>query len=162
MDDDKTIILSLPTVRVRILQGHSWQSELRFTEAFRIGRTPTCQIQLTDRAVSKEHAEVKFESGRWRIHDLQSANGTYMNGRRITNETLPESARIELGRGGAVLWIAVGDTVEGPQAIDGASEVVETPRSQKEIEDHYLRNKTEEGAGDLTKIIRRSVKRMRH
>ena len=53
---------------------------------FRIGRRSDCQLAVPCRSVSKEHAEI-FESGGslW-VRDLQSTNGTYVNGERVTSE----------------------------------------------------------------------------
>ncbi len=41
------------------------------------------QIPLTDRTVSRRHAEIHPENGMWVLQDLRSANGTYINGMRV-------------------------------------------------------------------------------
>lgn len=49
-----------------------------------VGRTETCALQLTSDSVSRQHAElVAAQEGLW-IKDLGSANGTLLNGFRIT------------------------------------------------------------------------------
>ena len=40
------------------------------------------QAPLTDQTVSRRHAELKLEKGAWILRDLNSANGTYLNGER--------------------------------------------------------------------------------
>ncbi len=48
-----------------------------------IGRHQAADIHLSDSAVSRFHALLALRDGNWRIEDLQSADGTYINGKRI-------------------------------------------------------------------------------
>lgn len=48
-----------------------------------IGRHHAADIYLSDQAVSRFHALLVLRDGSWRIEDLQSADGTYVNGKRI-------------------------------------------------------------------------------
>ncbi len=48
-----------------------------------IGRSPGCQIQIEDPAVSKQHARLYTSEGKWFIEDLNSSNGTYLNSHSI-------------------------------------------------------------------------------
>ncbi len=41
------------------------------------------QIPLTDRTVSRHHAQIRPENGSWILEDLKSANGTYLNNVRV-------------------------------------------------------------------------------
>lgn len=47
-----------------------------------IGRSSD-QIQLTDNSASRRHAEIRPANGTWMLEDLNSSNGTYLNGQRI-------------------------------------------------------------------------------
>jgi pSer/pThr/pTyr-binding forkhead associated (FHA) protein len=49
-----------------------------------IGRHSDNEIILPDGQVSRHHAEIVMQGGRWLIADLGSANGTYVNGERLT------------------------------------------------------------------------------
>ena len=48
-----------------------------------IGRSSGCELVLADDTVSRRHAELFIEDGRWLLRDLDSSNGTWLNGRRI-------------------------------------------------------------------------------
>ena len=48
-----------------------------------VGRGPSSALPLLDRRTSSEHATVFWASGGWRVRDLASRNGTWLNGRRV-------------------------------------------------------------------------------
>jgi uncharacterized RDD family membrane protein YckC/pSer/pThr/pTyr-binding forkhead associated (FHA) protein len=49
----------------------------------KIGRAPSSDILLEDRRVSSNHAQIELFEGKLFLKDLNSRNGTYVNGRRI-------------------------------------------------------------------------------
>ena len=51
-----------------------------------LGRHPDNTIQLLDRIVSKNHCNVDFVNGKWILKDLESLNGTFVNGQRMSGE----------------------------------------------------------------------------
>ena len=56
----------------------------------RFGRDPASTVVFTGEAVtvvSARHAEIRHVAGEWRLVDLASRNGTFLNGRRVTAET---------------------------------------------------------------------------
>ena len=54
-----------------------------------IGRTNGNDLIIVGPTVSrKQHARLWFDAGRWFLEDLQSANGTLVNGMRIVQPTL--------------------------------------------------------------------------
>lgn len=48
-----------------------------------VGRGPWAQLQLEQGTVSAEHASIYFEGGAWKVRDLGSRNGTFLNGQPI-------------------------------------------------------------------------------
>jgi hypothetical protein len=62
-----------------------------------IGRLAESDVVLTDPGVSRTHAEVRRENGRWVITDLGSTNGTRVNDSSIATWVLGEGDRITVG-----------------------------------------------------------------
>jgi hypothetical protein len=62
-----------------------------------IGRDPQNDVVLDDRRVSRKHAEIRLRLGRYTLYDLQSTNGTYVNGRRVAEKVLDDGDRISVG-----------------------------------------------------------------
>lgn len=62
-----------------------------------IGRAPGCDLVLDDSTVSKHHARIRCDAGPL-VEDLNSTNGTYVNGRPAEGPTaLRRGDRIALG-----------------------------------------------------------------
>lgn len=54
---------------------------------YSIGRDEACDVPLPDSRVSRRHAEMKGVSGtEWRLRDLDSKNGTILDGRRLDSQ----------------------------------------------------------------------------
>ena len=49
-----------------------------------VGRSPTCQIAIDSVSVSRAHARVDVSAAGILVHDLQSTNGTFVNGTHVT------------------------------------------------------------------------------
>lgn len=64
-----------------------------------IGRNPAMDIALTDDGISREHAIISFEQavGEYVIEDLQSTNGTKVNGKRVRSATLSPGDELRIG-----------------------------------------------------------------
>jgi ABC transport system ATP-binding/permease protein len=71
----------------------------RPAEAPRTGRRPDNDIApASDPAAAKHHAELRVDpEGRFQIIDLGSHHGTYVNGVRVTRETLTEGDIVSIG-----------------------------------------------------------------
>jgi len=61
-------------------KGHRF--ELPDDEPQLIGRSSEA-LQLKDQTISRRHAELTPDDGQWYINDLQSANGTFVNGQSV-------------------------------------------------------------------------------
>jgi hypothetical protein len=54
----------------------------------KIGRHPECDVVVPTPGASRQHAAVRFENGDWILEDLNSGNGTYVNGVRVRSHRL--------------------------------------------------------------------------
>ena len=66
-------------------------------EPLSIGRDTENDLVLDDRRVSRRHAEIRLRLGRYTLYDLQSTNGTFVNGRRMAEVVLSDGDRIAIG-----------------------------------------------------------------
>ena len=61
------------------VKGQAWESQT----LLRAGRLASLEIALDDSSVSRRHAEVRLGEDGWFVRDLESTNGTFVNGVRI-------------------------------------------------------------------------------
>ena len=52
-----------------------------------MGRSPDTDIALNDTFLSGEHARLELRSGTWMLEDMNSTNGTYLNGFEVRTAT---------------------------------------------------------------------------
>ena len=74
-------------ILMRGTAGQDEQQVLVHPVPFSIGRRPGCSMQLNYRTISGNHADISIENGQLWVTDLNSTNGTYVNGRRISERT---------------------------------------------------------------------------
>jgi pSer/pThr/pTyr-binding forkhead associated (FHA) protein len=70
------------------------------TPVARIGRGADTDVTLSDDSVSAQHALLEFDEGAWRLTDLDSTNGTYVEGIRLAPQVptpLPYGAAVRFG-----------------------------------------------------------------
>jgi hypothetical protein len=72
--------------------------EMRVGECRVIGRAPTCDYAVDDPTVSMWHAELVRTDDGWLIRDLNSTNGTRVNGWLAREERLHAGDKLTLGR----------------------------------------------------------------
>lgn len=56
------------------------------SENVQLGRHPSCEITVEDSAVSRHHAEIQERGGYYYLSDLDSRNGTQVNGTDVKNQ----------------------------------------------------------------------------
>ncbi len=72
--------------------------EFELRELNTIGRHPDNTIQVLDRIVSKEHAQVFLSpDGKYVFRDLGSLNGSYLRGERVMEHVLEEGDEVSMG-----------------------------------------------------------------
>lgn len=63
-----------------------------------VGRAPDCSITLDDSSVSAEHARLVRGDGGWRVVNLLSTNGTFVNEKRVSSTDLTDGDTVRFGR----------------------------------------------------------------
>jgi signal transduction histidine kinase len=72
-----------------------------------VGRGVDADIQLNCAGVSRAHARIREIDGRYVLEDLESKNGTYVNGEPITEHELQIGDEIRIGKDGQLLFTRV-------------------------------------------------------
>lgn len=62
-----------------------------------IGRNPSCDVVLSGPTVSRQHARLSFRDGSWILQDLESTNGTVVNGTQVGRCKLQPGDRVIIG-----------------------------------------------------------------
>ncbi len=90
-----------------------------------IGRDPTNDVVIPDALVSRRHARIVFDGREYLFHDCESANGSLLNGDRISERKLSD---------GDVLWLGASRLLfRAPEApVEGnLAKVIQHPSSQR-------------------------------
>ncbi|WP_067467739.1 FHA domain-containing protein [Nocardia amamiensis] len=137
LDDEATVTKFEPGLPRRVSRSSAPAAAgtvVRITSpTMRIGRAADNDIVVNDLMVSRHHAELRtIGAGRYRIVDLDSHNGTYVNGSRVHTADLSESDLIGMGHTTARL---VGDelreTVDtGDVSVSVQNLIVRTPEGK--------------------------------
>lgn len=86
-------------------------------KAFIIGRDDTCDLVLSDRQVSRHHAAIRWNGKFYQIEDLESTNGTHLNGNSASS-ALPLADGDELQIGFSFRIAFVDDGATAPLNVD--------------------------------------------
>ncbi len=81
-----------------------------------LGRDPECAVRLFADDVSRRHARIGTDAGGHLLVDLDSTNGTWVNGHEVRVHRLQAGDRVRLG-GFVARYVAAGDP-EGRQLAD--------------------------------------------
>jgi signal transduction histidine kinase len=100
-----------------VIQGRDQGSRFHLEEAVHsIGRTQNHSIRLHDTEVSRNHAELVRHGNAYTVRDLGSSNGTFVNGRMVTEHELANGDQVQVGRSLLLYTGFVDDRVEDAAA----------------------------------------------
>jgi pSer/pThr/pTyr-binding forkhead associated (FHA) protein len=77
----------------------------RLTETRIIGSDPAAGVPVPMAGVSRHHLRLEYENGSWWVEDLQSSNGTFLNGRLVARDRLRHLDVIGVGRALEILFL---------------------------------------------------------
>src|SRR5215213_8534062 len=124
-----------------------------------IGRHPDNTIQILDRIISKEHAQIQRSAdGRFLLRDLKSLNGTFMRGERVADHYLTDGDEFTMGSTRIVF-------VDKPKSDDALGRVTIAPG----LTESHIRGRIQANTGDFMperqiaddKNLRRDYERLR-
>jgi pSer/pThr/pTyr-binding forkhead associated (FHA) protein len=79
-----------------------------------VGRHPESEIFLDDITVSRRHVEFRRTGEGFRVHDVGSLNGTYLNGDRVDDALLQNGDEVRIGKFRLIFFASdAGDTRVG-------------------------------------------------
>ncbi len=103
-----------------------------------IGRDSSNAIQLHDTEVSRHHVELRRDSGLYRVIDLNSSNGTFVNGKRCREHRLSSGDQLQLGRPLMLYTAPSGEEEEDLSKVD----IISPP--QPDDHSHIVHSVTQE------------------
>jgi transcriptional regulator with GAF, ATPase, and Fis domain len=102
----------------------------------RIGRLSSNHVHVSDIAVSRRHCVITTEDGQFKIHDLESRNGSFVNAVPVKERALEHGDRIEVGSSLFVFVTEEGEPPAPPHSVFfEESQVFKTPIVQLRRED---------------------------
>jgi hypothetical protein len=87
-----------PALVVRSGGGRAGETFTPQDERTSIGRSPDCGIFLDDVTVSRKHAVLVRQEGRWIVEDQGSLNGTFVNRKRVETAELEDGDELQIGK----------------------------------------------------------------
>ena len=85
-------------LKLIVVDTSGGRRELKVTRSpFRIGRLPDCDLSLRDSRVSRNHAQILLENGKYFIEDLESRHGLIINGKKAKRHELRPADCVEFG-----------------------------------------------------------------
>jgi adenylate cyclase len=124
-----------------------------------LGRHPDNTIQILDRIISKEHAQIqRAGDGRYLLRDLRSLNGTFFRGERVGEHYLQDGDEVTMGSTRVVF-------VDRPSQQDPLHRVTIAPG----LTESHIRQRIQADTGDFMpekqlqdeKVLRRDYERLR-
>lgn len=102
----------------------------------RLGRAPGCELLIEHASVSRSHAEIIGDGTTWRLRDLASKNGSYVDGARVSDAPLAPACWLRIGD--VHCEFALFDAAQAAHA--GAREQAQRAQSQMMLRDIAARS----------------------
>ena len=119
------------------------QTFLLGSQTLTVGRDRASTVHLRDLAVSRQHCVVEPEDGRFRLRDLDSRHGTFVNGVPVRQRVLEEGDRIILGASVFLFQQDETASLVSAIALDDADYVAESTVHLAPEDSRYLRLEAE-------------------
>ena len=98
MDEDRTMFADEPFSKLKVIQSSSVEGEIALLEHETIiGRDENADITLDEKRVSRQHCKIWLDGTTYKLKDLGSVNGTFVNNKRVAETELKNKDRIQIG-----------------------------------------------------------------
>jgi pSer/pThr/pTyr-binding forkhead associated (FHA) protein len=114
----------MPSLIVRIGGTAPWEIPLDRDECI-VGRSADCDLPIEDQGLSRQHATFHVNGGKVTVEDLDSRNGTFVEGERVERRALRPGDRVRLGPN--VELELVGDEEKRARGRAGGRSLAEAP-----------------------------------
>jgi DNA-binding CsgD family transcriptional regulator len=134
---------------------------------YKVGRIKSCEFVIKNLSVSREHAEVSVQGHKVILKDLESLNGTFVDGVRVAEAEVRPGQSVRFG---AVMFQLVGQELPGEESDSQASTNAIPARStselpalgqlsdaQRRVLDLLLRGRSEKAVAAKLKLSRHTV-----
>ena len=92
-------VARFPRARLKVVKGPSEGAMVVLEgQTVLVGSDDTCQLVLKDGSVSRRHLELSGGPGGYRLRDLRSTNGVFVEGLQVVEARLTHKVRIRVGR----------------------------------------------------------------
>ncbi len=116
-----------------------------------IGRSDQADMVISSKDVSRSHAEIEFDGNGFRIKDLNSTNGTFINGGKIDRAAVRPGDEISVGD----YTLIIDDGSLDRRGVLDATEAGRKGEETMVIEDHFHALRQKVSDHDLKKVISR-------
>ena len=166
-DDDKTVFMGkaappslrpAPEMQITCLLSNGEKRSARFKETLRIGRDAGCAVHFSSDVVSRQHAEIYFDGAQWCVRDLNSGNGTYLDGHRVDQAPLSVKSTLQFGEQGPIIWLEIlAESAQANSAIGAATDCRKPPSAISKVPNTLTPDQADEieAPETLTQIGRR-------
>lgn len=134
-------------VKLVVAEGAARSQTFRLRNARTlIGRQKGSGLRIPSSSVSRRHSQLTFANGQLSVADLDSANGTFVNGRRISKTTvLQPGDRLQIGDIVFVVKYRLPQEIQRPSQEDEEVHIPEVVEVVEEV--------VEEGDEDIEEAI---------
>src|SRR3712207_6660979 len=86
-------------------------------EEVAVGRDSSNRLGVPDSLLSRRHCVVRSEGGVYRVEDLESLNGTFVNGRPVRQHQLQHGDRIDVGESRIIFLLEEGEALPASDPV---------------------------------------------
>ncbi len=116
--------------RLELISSHRMERtafEIPAEGTITLGRGDRNEVVLPEPAASRVHSEIVGHMGNWTVRDRASANGTYVNGRKVREQVLRDGDKLRIGTVELKFFAPGG---EGTANFAGSAPAAKTPAPQ--------------------------------